>query len=128
MPSKGAGGEKRNPKLAGIDLVSERMRLGKLKIVREACLPLIRELSMYCYDPDKKLEEPIDEDNHAVDALRYLVVGKDRGRVVPLATPLETDEEQQAREQAIRDQADAARRALDADAQADPFNERWWPQ
>jgi hypothetical protein len=128
MPGKGAGGEKRNPKLAGIDLVSNRMRLGKLKIVREVCLPLIRELSMYCYDTEKKLEEPIDEDNHACDALRYLIVGMDRGKVVAASVEPLTDEarDEQDREDAAKDLE--ARKAKEQDFLSDPLDDRWYAQ
>ncbi len=124
MPSKGAGGEKRNPKLSGIDQVSERMRVGKLKIVRETCLPLVRELSMYCYDPDKKLEEPIDEDNHACDALRYLVVGLDRGRSVPSIVEVETDQAKAIREQTAKATDLAEREEVERLARLDPFDDR----
>ncbi len=64
-PMRGASGETRSPKLSGIDMVSERIRTGRLKILRSACQPLIRELGMYQYDPAKLTEEPIDADNHA---------------------------------------------------------------
>ncbi len=84
MTTRGSAGERKNPKLSGIDMVSERMRTGRLRIVRNAqTLPLIRELGMYAYDPLKSIEEPVDIDNHAVDAMRYLVVGLDRRRAVP---------------------------------------------
>jgi hypothetical protein len=98
-PVRGATGETRKPVLAGIDMVSERIRTGRLRIVRGACLPLVRELGMYHYDSDKRLEEPVKEDDHACDALRYLCVGLDRNR-----TPGHMIEEQEQRE--ARDQAE----------------------
>ena len=60
----------------GIDDVRELFRAGKLFISTE-CRNLIQELEMYSY-PDKKPghnedELPIDENNHALDALRYVV-------------------------------------------------------
>ncbi len=88
MSVRGGAGGPRTPVLHGIDLVTERMRTGRLKIVREACLPLVRELSTYCYDPEKMSEEPIKEDDHACDSLRYLIVGLDRGKARP--TPVES--------------------------------------
>ena len=124
MPGKGAAGEKRNPKLAGIDQVSERMRTGRLKIVREACLPLVRELSMYCYDPEKKLEEPIDEDNHACDALRYLVVGLDRGRNIRPAIEPESDPDRLLREQKEAKAELERRQEIERIARDDPFDDR----
>ncbi len=80
---RGGAGTPRTPVLAGIDQVTERMRTGRLKIVRGACRPLLRELALYHYPEDKTSEEPVKEDDHACDALRYLVVGMDRGKVVP---------------------------------------------
>lgn len=83
LRARGSTGEMKKPILHGIDLVSERIRSNKLKVIRSACLPLIREMSMYCYDPEKQSENPIDADNHACDALRYLIVGLDRGNAIP---------------------------------------------
>jgi len=83
---RGSAGNPQKPVLHGIDQVSERIRTGRLKVVREACLPLVREFALYRYNPDKlpATEEPVKEDDHAMDALRYLVVGLDRGRAVPV--------------------------------------------
>lgn len=83
LSARGAGGEKRTPILHGIDLVTERIRTGRLKVVRSACMPLIREAGLYHYPEDKSSDNPVDEDNHAMDALRYMVVGLDRGRQAP---------------------------------------------
>lgn len=103
-PTTGASGEKKSPKLSGIDQVYRRMQTGRLKIIRnEQTMPLIRELGNYHYDEEKKVEEPVDEDNHAVDALRYAVVGIDRGRHV--ADLVETDEEKTVREEIERQKA-----------------------
>lgn len=128
-PTRGATGEKKNPKLAGIDMVSERMRQGRLKIVRcTETMPLIRELGMYHYDETKapRVEEPVDEDNHACDALRYLVVGLDRGRSVPPLVPPETDEQRADREKAEAQAVLTAKQEADKAAQADWLNEQWW--
>ncbi len=124
-PVRGASGETKKPVLAGIDMVSERIRTGRLRIVRQACLPLVRELGMYHYDPDKRLEEPVKEDDHACDALRYLVVGLDRNRAVPgLAEAALAEREQRAK--AELDAQRAAAEERDRAAQADPDDERWW--
>ncbi len=80
---RGGAGSPRTPVLAGIDQVTERMRTGRLKILRAACKPLLRELALYHYPEDKMSEEPVKENDHACDALRYLCVGMDRGRSVP---------------------------------------------
>jgi Terminase large subunit, T4likevirus-type, N-terminal len=104
IPVRGASGETKSPKMAGIAAVSARMRAGLLKIVRcPETLPLIRELGLYRYDPSKLSEEPLDIDNHACDATRYAVVGHDRWRGLPAAYPLETVEERGIREKAERE-------------------------
>jgi hypothetical protein len=123
-PVRGASGETKKPVLAGIDMVSERIRTGRLRIVRSACLPLVRELGMYHYDPDKRLEEPVKEDDHACDALRYLVVGLDRNREVPGVA--ESDVDRMVREQHEADAALAAAVERDRAAQDDPDDPRWW--
>ena len=115
----------KKPVLAGIDMVSERIRTGRLRIVRSACLPLVRELSMYRYDTAKQLEEPVKEDDHAVDALRYLVVGLDRNREVPGVADRalrDAAAESEARAVAEREAAEERGRA----AREDPDDERWW--
>lgn len=61
----------------GIDKVRELFKANKLKISSD-CRNLIMELETYSY-PDKKpdhneQENPIDENNHALDALRYCIV------------------------------------------------------
>ena len=125
IPTRGASGETKHPKLSGIDMVTRRMRTGGLKIVRGACLPLVRELGMYHYDETKRTEEPVDEDNHACDALRYLVVGLDRNRSVPgVAERAQAmaAAESEARAVAEREAAEEWGRA----AREDPDDERWW--
>ena len=99
FPTRGAGGEKRSPKMSGIAAVSERMTSGRLKIVRcPGTAALIRELGAYRYDPTKESEEPIDKENHMPDAARYLIVGHDRGQLVP---PKRTAAQEAAEELAI---------------------------
>lgn len=90
LRSRGSQGEQKKPILHGIDLVTERIRSGRLKVVRAACRDLIREAGMYAYDPEKLSENPVDRDNHAMDALRYLVVGLDRGNAAPPMVEIET--------------------------------------
>jgi hypothetical protein len=62
---------------AGIGAVRARIEAGKLKIVRHACPNLFAEAELYQYAEDS--EKPIDDHNHALDALRYLVARIDRG-------------------------------------------------
>jgi phage terminase large subunit len=127
IPTRGAGGEKKNPKLSGIDMVSERIRTGRLRIVRSPeMMPLIRELGMYHYDELKSVEEPVDEHNHACDALRYLIVGLDRGKVVPPLTPPESAAARTARE-AAEQKADLDRRkAEDDNRERDMWNDKYF--
>lgn len=126
----GLAGTPRRPVLSGIDRVSDRMRTGRLKIVRRACLPLINELSSYHYDPEKKSEDPIKEDDHACDALRYMVVGLDRGRAIPSTIQQESDEQLAVRLRAERDVEFRARREEEERIRNDPniWDERRWGQ
>ncbi len=66
----------------GIDRVRELFKANKLKIGSN-CKNLIMELETYSY-PDKtpnhnEYENPIDENNHALDALRYVIAMSSRG-------------------------------------------------
>lgn len=121
-PVRGASGEMKKPVLAGIDMVSERIRTGRLRIVRSACLPLVRELGMYHYDPAKHLEEPVKEDDHAVDSLRYLIVGIDRNRASGYVHPEMKPEAIQARVDAEK----AAKVEAEKLAHQDPWDDRLW--
>jgi hypothetical protein len=62
---------------AGIAAVTARLRTGRLKIVRRACPHLIEEAKLYRYPTAAERatqgENPIDDHNHALAALRYLV-------------------------------------------------------
>lgn len=129
MPAKGASGEIKAPKRSGIDMARHRMRTGRLKIVRSRCPNLCRELGLYINDPEKPdSEEPLKQDDHAPDAMRYRVVGHDRGQYTSHQSPVETEEARLARE-AREAQADLDRRkAQDLEAQANPDDPRWWDQ
>lgn len=63
----------------GIAAVRARIERGKLKVVRSKCPNLLAEAALYRYDPDKPGENPVDDNNHALDALRYLIARIDRG-------------------------------------------------
>ncbi len=104
------------PILTGIDRVSHRIATGRLK-VSEDCVELIREAGLYRYDETKLKEEPIDADNHAMSALRYLITGIDRGRTVDYTPPdtTEVDRAEAEREQAER-----------SEAHRDPEASHWW--
>lgn len=128
LPTRGASGETKHPKRAGLDMVRDRMRTRRLKIVRTRAPNLVRELGLYIHDPENpEAEEPLDQDNHSCDGLRYWVSGRDRGRYV-VDINRETDTEIEAREKAEA-QADLDRRkAQDLKAQVNPEDPRWWDQ
>jgi hypothetical protein len=56
----------------GIQAVTARLRTGRLKVDDRRCPNLVREAKLYRYG-DEPGENPVDADNHALAALRYLV-------------------------------------------------------
>jgi hypothetical protein len=65
-----------NPIRPGIAAVTARLETDRLRVVQGACPNLLREASLYRYSEDRadrRSETPVDEHNHALDALRYLV-------------------------------------------------------
>lgn len=63
-----------NPIRPGIARITERLRTGRLKILPGACPNLVAESRLYRWsDADAESENPIDRDNHALAALRYLL-------------------------------------------------------
>ncbi len=88
---------------------------------------MIRELSGYHYDEVKITEEPVKEDDHACDALRYLVVGLDRRDYVPSITDYEVIErEAKEREEAWKAEEQKRKEDEDTRARGDIDDERWW--
>jgi hypothetical protein len=82
-----------NPIRPGIAAVTARIRTGRLKVVGRRCPNLVDEAHRYRYPtPSERVllgENPVDEYNHALGALRYLIVkldaralGKGRSRVM----------------------------------------------
>jgi len=60
----------------GIAAVTGRIESGRLKVLGSACPNLFAEAELYRYPTekcDRRREVPVDADNHAMDALRYLV-------------------------------------------------------
>lgn len=60
----------------GIAAVTARIETGGLKILRDRCPQLLYEAELYRYGAaaaDKQAEAPVDDHNHALAALRYLV-------------------------------------------------------
>jgi hypothetical protein len=71
---------------AGIGAVTARIENGALKILEGRCPNLLAEAELYRYSDDPRerhAEIPIDEHNHALAALRYLIMGLDRGGHCP---------------------------------------------
>jgi Terminase large subunit, T4likevirus-type, N-terminal len=108
----------KRPLIEGIAMVADRIRTGRLRVSRD-CQNLLREAGLYAYGEGG---EPEDKDNHAMDALRYLVVGHDRGRTVnarPAPEPTEA-------EIAAAAEADRLRREAERAEFLDPDNAHWW--
>jgi hypothetical protein len=99
---------------SGIGAVSARIRDGSLRVLEGRCPNLVAEAGLYTWgeSDDRKGEAPIDIDNHALAALRYLICTLD------------------ARNQLRRAQAKAPQPAkspeqLAAEAEAEE-NRKWW--
>jgi hypothetical protein len=74
----------RNTIRDGIAAVSARLQNGTLRIVHGACPNLLREAEFYRYETERgsrKSEKPRDNDDHALDALRYLIATIDEGKL-----------------------------------------------
>ena len=69
-----------NDIIVGVNAVNRRIMEGTLTI-SDRCRALRAELAAYRYPEDKMSEKPVDEYNHACDALRYVIMGVDRGKV-----------------------------------------------
>ncbi|HLJ95956.1 MAG TPA: terminase large subunit [Gemmataceae bacterium] len=84
------GREGMNRILPGIQAVTARINTGRLKVSR-ACTNLLAEAGLYRYPTpeERKIrgENPIDENNHALAALRYMVCGIDRVRDLNARAP-----------------------------------------
>jgi hypothetical protein len=68
---------------AGIMAVTARLESGRLRVLAGACPNLLYEAALYRYgesSPSRGSEAPLDQHNHALAALRYLVSRLDEGR------------------------------------------------
>ena len=71
----------------GIAAVSARLESGRLRVLEGACPNLLAEAELYRYSPDpedRRAENPVDDHNHALGALRYLVSKLDQYRLARL--------------------------------------------
>jgi hypothetical protein len=69
----------------GFDAVNARICKGTLRILEGACPNLLIEAGKYRYNPDapkNRAEEPIDEYNHALCALRYPIATLDQRSIL----------------------------------------------
>ena len=69
----------------GVMAVTERVRTSRLKVYRPGCPNLVAEAQLYRYPTAEERaalgENPVDDHNHALGALRYLVARLDRRRL-----------------------------------------------
>jgi hypothetical protein len=75
----------------GIAAVSARLENGTLNVMTGRCPNLLAEAELYRYSDHQEAETPLDEHNHALAALRYLVSRLDAGQLArgPRPTPTE---------------------------------------
>jgi hypothetical protein len=75
----------------GIAAVTARLRSGRLRVVRRRCPNLVAESQLYRYpSPQERVlagENPVDEHNHALGALRYLIARLDHTFIARLRKP-----------------------------------------
>lgn len=79
----------------GIALVESRLNAGYLKVY-SCCVNTIREAGEYEYPKDRAGDRktvPVDKNNHAMDALRYLICGMDYGRTLAFAPQVTVEDE-----------------------------------
>jgi hypothetical protein len=65
-----------NELFAGVGAVRARVENGTLKVLEGACPNLLGEAGLYSYEEGaeaRRCERPVDEHNHALGALRYLI-------------------------------------------------------
>ncbi len=76
----------------GIGILSSLLATGRL-LVHSSCVNLIEQMQGYSWDPkatEKGLDKPLKENDHAVDALRYITVttrGRWRNLILPDTPP-----------------------------------------
>jgi hypothetical protein len=72
----------------GIAAVSARLEAGTLRVVAGRCPNLLAEAELYRYEDDttaRRSENPLDEHNHALAALRYMVASLDARKMTSQA-------------------------------------------
>ena len=74
----------RNAMRLGIQAVAARLENGTLHVVAGACPNLLREAGLYRYATEadsRRGESPLNHDDHAMDALRYLIATIDERKL-----------------------------------------------
>jgi hypothetical protein len=74
----------------GIAAVRHRLEHGTLRVLEGACPNLLAEAGLYHYSPERKgeqCENPVDEYNHALGALRYLISKLDARLMAKMRRP-----------------------------------------
>lgn len=66
---------------AGINAVNSAFKKNKLYTHKTNCPNTIRERESWCWKDNKKKDEPIKENDHLMDAERYVYYTRERGRV-----------------------------------------------
>jgi hypothetical protein len=80
----------------GIAAVTARLRTGRLKVLSTQCWNLVAESKLYRYPtaqerPGQRFENPVDDHNHALGALRYLISRIDHKFIARLRKQTPTD-------------------------------------
>ena len=91
--------------------MTARLEDGRLRVLEGRCPNLLTEAGIYRWgeSEDRRAEVPVDENNHALAALRYLIatidrrrLGRRQGKAEPAVDPSKTPEERAAEKQARR--------------------------
>jgi hypothetical protein len=75
----------------GIQAVHARLQSGRLRILQGCCPQLLAEAQLYRYETDelgRRTGKPLKDNDHALDALRYLISGLDVGFLARLRKKL----------------------------------------
>lgn len=65
----------------GINCVNGMFKQNKLLTHKTKCPNTLRERESWCWKDNKKKDEPVKEDDHLMDAERYAIYTRERGRV-----------------------------------------------
>ncbi len=107
---------------AGIAAITARIQTNRLKVLAPHMLNLVEEAKLYRYDEVQEGEEageiPLQQFDHLIDALRYMVMGIDKGFVAQYRRKKNPNEIQDRRYAAVGWGRDRSRPWLRADNDA----------